>query len=99
MLLNFHKLSAMEVKNDLNSKSAKPMLPQPMRKEMADEWCQIDFLSTNGLSPLDSVSGMRYTLSRRLQAQKLFLLGPVSLYGFCATDLSRKLARYRRPVC
>src|SRR5215475_15826844 len=85
----------MAEKNDLNSKSAQPMLPQLTRKELADEHRQIDFLSTDGLSAMDSVPGVRRTLSWRLQTKKLFMLGPVSLHGFCSTDVSRKSARYR----
>src|SRR6266545_256686 len=85
----------MEVRNDLNSKAVKPMLPQPMRKEMADEWLQIDLLTTNGLSLLDSVSGMRRPLQGRLQTQELLLLGPVSLHGFRPANLPRKFARHR----
>lgn len=38
---------------------------------------------------------MRPPLSRRLQTQKLLLLGPVSLHGFRATNLSQEPTRHR----
>src|SRR6185369_412526 len=85
----------MKQKNDLKSKSAKSMLPQLVRKEMADEWWQIDLFTTDGLSTLDPVPRMRGPLPRRLQTQKLLLLGPVPLHGVCPTYLPRKFARYR----
>src|SRR4030095_7119991 len=85
----------MKRENDLNSKSAKSMLPQLVRKEMADEWWQIDLFTTDGLSTLDPVPRMRGPLPGRLQTQELLLLGPVSLHGFRPTNLPRKLARYR----
>src|SRR6185312_9229015 len=85
----------MEGKNDLNSKSAKPMLPQPVRKELTNEWQQIGLFSIDGLPLLVPVSGMRRTLSWRLQTQELLLLGSVSLHGLCPADVSRKPARYR----
>src|SRR5882724_741245 len=85
----------MEVKIDLNSEPAKPMLPRLQRKEMANECWQIDLLTTDGLSSGTRVSPMRRTLPRRLQAQELLLLGSVSLHGLCPINISRKPARYR----
>jgi hypothetical protein len=75
----------MQVEIDLNSEPVKPMLPRLMRKEMADECRQIDLLTTNGLFAFNRISRMRRTLPRRLQTQKLLLLGPVSLHGLCPT--------------
>src|SRR6266851_1721675 len=55
----------------------------------------------NGLRPGDGafprlrVSEMRHTLRGRFWKAQLFLLGSVSLSRLRATDLSRKLARYR----
>src|SRR5258707_1236109 len=80
---------------DLNSKLVQPMLPRFSRKGMVDEFRQIDLCTTDGLSSCKSISPVRPTLSRRLQTQKLLLLGPVSLHGFRATNLSRESARYR----
>jgi hypothetical protein len=71
------------------------MLPQLLRMRRADEFWQIDLCTTDGLSSLQSVSPLRRTLSRRLQTQELFLLGPISLHGLCATNLSRESPRYR----
>src|ERR1019366_9499690 len=55
----------------------------------------------NSLRPGDGafsrlrVSEMRHALRRRFWKAQLFLLGSVSLSRLRATDLSRKLARYR----
>src|SRR5712692_69192 len=80
---------------DLNSKPVKPMLPRLLRKERTDECWQIDLLTTDGLSSLIRVSPMRRTLPRQLQTQEFLLLGPVSLHGLRAANLSREPARYR----
>src|SRR6266851_4397394 len=80
---------------DLNSKLVQPMLPRFSRKGMVDEFRQIDLCTTDGLSSCKSISPVRPTLSRRLQTQKLLLLGPVSLHGFRAANLSRESARHR----
>src|SRR6266571_7263622 len=80
---------------DLNSKPAQPMLPRVLRMRRADEFWQIDLCTTDGLSSCKSISPLRSVLSRRLQTQKLFLLGPVSVHGLRATNLSRESARYR----
>src|SRR5215211_4990869 len=85
----------MKAENDLNSESAKSMLPHPTRKELVNEWRQIDLLSIDGLPPLDPVSGMRRTLSWRLQTQEILLLGPISLHGLGPANISRELARHR----
>jgi hypothetical protein len=90
----------MKAENDLNSESAKSKLPHPTRKELVNEWRQIDLLSIDGLPPLDPVSGMRRTLSWRLQTQEILLLGPISLHGLCPANISRELARHRSlPAC
>src|SRR5437867_1148832 len=80
---------------DLNSERVKPMLPRPLRKERADECWQIDLLTTDGLSSDVRVSPMRRTLSRQLQTPELLLLGPVSVHGLRAANLSREPARHR----
>src|SRR6185503_10037627 len=85
----------MKQKNDLKSKSAKSLLPQLLRKEMADEWWQIDLFTTDGLSTLGPVPRMRCPLPRRLQTQKLFVLGPVSMHGVRPAYVPRKFARHR----
>src|ERR1043166_4119827 len=94
------KLSPMKFVIDLNSSSANPMLSQLLRKGMADEFWQIDLFTTNGLSSGIRVSPMRRALPRQLQTQELLLLGPVSVYGLCAANLSREFARHRSlPAC
>src|SRR6266849_6430115 len=80
---------------DLNSKRVQPMLPQLLRRRRADEFWQIDLCTTDGLSSGKSFSTLRQTLSRRLQTQKLLLLGPVPLHGLRATNLSREPTRHR----
>src|ERR1700730_1622377 len=85
----------MKVVIDLNSKAVKRMLPQLLRKELADEFWQIDLRTTDGLSSFIRVSPMRRTLPGQLQTPELLLLGPVSLHGLRAVNLSRKPARHR----
>src|SRR6266481_9222952 len=41
------------------------------------------------------VSPLRGALWRRAQGQEFFLPRPLSLHGFCSTDLSREFARHR----
>src|SRR5882757_2414985 len=65
------------------------------RKETSDEFRQNDLLSIDGFPSHLRVSQMRRALQRKLQTQDLFVLGSVSVYGFCSTDLSRELERYR----
>src|SRR5215213_5517957 len=85
---------------DLNSSSAHPKLSQLLRKGMADEFWQIDLFTTDGLSSGIRVSPVRRALPRQLQTQKLLLLGPVSMYGLRAANLSREFARYQSlPAC
>src|SRR5215210_8756546 len=48
-------------------------------------------------SPAESrVPEVRPALSRESSRATVLLLGPVSLHGVCAADLSRESARYRR---
>ena len=65
------------------------------RKETSDEFRQNDLLSIDGFPSHLRVSQMRRALQRKLQTQNLLVLGSVSVYGFCSTDLSRELERYR----
>src|ERR1039458_6958628 len=62
---------------------------------MAHEPWPNHFCSGDGFSSRDRVSPLRGTLPGRLQSPKLFLLGRVSLSGFCTTHRARKPARYR----
>src|ERR1700674_5021765 len=80
---------------DLNSKLVQPMLPQLLRTRRADEFWQIDLCTTDGLPSVEKFSALCPTLPGRLQTQELFLLGPVSLHGLRAANLSREFARYR----
>src|SRR3989304_6903640 len=50
---------------------------------------------THGFLTATRIPPMRRTLSRPLQSEVVFLYGSISLYGFCAIDLSRKLTGYR----
>ena len=64
-------------------------------KEVAYEFWNYYFLSTNGFSINIRIQQMRQALRWKLQGQKFFVLGSVTLHGLCSTHLSRKLARYR----
>src|SRR5712692_1703310 len=94
-LLHFRKLGPMYVTIDLNSERVKSMLPQVLRKELLDECWPIDLFTTDGLSSHVRVSSLRRTLQGRLQTQELLLLGPVSVHGLRAANLSREPARHR----
>src|SRR5208282_2900543 len=56
---------------------------------------QNDLRAVDGFHSLARVSALCKSLWRQLQSQHLFLLGPISLYGFCATDRPRQFARNR----
>ena len=64
-------------------------------KEMAYEFWNYYFLSTNGFSTSIRIQQTSQALRWKLQGQKFFVLGSVSLHGLCSTHLSGKLARYR----
>src|ERR1041385_2525905 len=51
------------------------------------------FRPTHRSDPPRTISPLRPALSRRLQSEKLLLLGSVSVHGFWPTDLSGKSAR------
>ena len=66
-----------------------------LREEAVREFWQNDFLSTDGLSSCARFSSLRRLSQGNLQIEAVLLLGSVPVYGICATDLSRKPARYR----
>src|SRR5208282_4139594 len=51
--------------------------------------------SADGFHTRARISSLRRSLPRRLQGLDFFLLEPISLHGFCATDRARESARYR----
>lgn len=83
-------------KTDLKLQAAQCALSVKRRKgNNQNEFWADCFFSTNGVCTGAGVSKVRRALSWQLQGEELFLLGSVSMHGFCATDLSGKLARYR----
>ena len=50
--------------------------------------------AVDGLDSPATVPKIRGTSSRELQDPDVLLLGPVSVYGVCTVDVSRKPARY-----
>ena len=58
------------------------------RKEIAYEFWEDHFFSTDGISPAVRVLQVRGALSRQSQGEKFHMLGPVPLHGFCSTHLS-----------
>ena len=65
------------------------------RQELPYGHRQAGFLSSHRSSSLAYVSAVREALSGKPQGQVILLPRPVSLHGFCSTDVSRKSARYR----
>src|SRR4030042_4685315 len=80
---------------DLNSELFRGHTFASLRKEMADEFRETHFYSTDGLSSCLRISKVRQALSWSLQGPKLFLLASISLPSLRPTDLSGKLARHR----
>lgn len=69
--------------------------PASRLQEMAIyEFRENDLCSVNGLYASIRIPSMCRTIQRQLQGHKLFMLGPVSLHGFCPTDLPGKPERY-----
>ena len=78
---------------DLNApKGHTSAIPQ---KEMTCEFRKNDLCPTHGLSTSLRIPSMCPTISWSLQDEKLFMLGPVSLYGLCTAHVSRKFEGYR----
>src|SRR3990167_6773640 len=61
----------------------------------ANELRQNRLFSAHGIPARLRIPQMCQTLQRRLQDQKFFLHGSISLHGLCAADLSRESARHR----
>jgi hypothetical protein len=80
---------------DLKSKTLQSHTSASPRKEMANEFRKDGVLSTDGLSALIRIPPLCGSLSRQLQSEKLFMLGPVSIDGLCSAHLSRKSQRHR----
>ena len=80
---------------DLKSKSLQSHTCASLCKELANEFRKDGVLSTDGLSARIPVSPLCGLLPRQLQSAKLFMLGPVSIDGFCSAHLSRKSQRHR----
>ena len=75
-----------------------PSICDPARNCLAgglDEFGQTGVLASHRALAAYDVWPLRGTLWRYVQGQKFFLSRPIPLYGFCSTDLSRKLARHR----
>jgi len=64
------------------------------RKEMADEPGENTFFAIDGFFADLRISPVRRALRRQLQDQEFFLLGSVSLHGFCPTYIQGEFARY-----
>src|SRR6266566_3621911 len=66
-----------------------------LMKGMSDECWQHCLLATYGPSASARIPQVCATVPGRLQSPELYLPGPVSLDGFCTTNVSGKPARYR----
>ena len=80
---------------DLNLRTPRRHTSGSHRKEMTHELGKDRLCSAYGFSAHIRIPSMRRALSRRLQGQDFFLLGPVSFDVFCPTHLQRKPARHR----
>ena len=80
---------------DLNLRTPRRHTSGSHRKEMTHELGEDRLCSAYGFSAHIRIPSMRRALSRRLQGQDFFLLGPVSFNGLCPTHLQRKPARHR----
>src|SRR5258705_4975847 len=75
-----------------------PTICDPARNSLvggSHEPGQIGVCANHAAFAVDDVSPLRGALWRRAQGQEFFLPRPLSVPGFCSTDLSRKLARHR----
>jgi hypothetical protein len=82
---------------DLISIFPKCHTPAFLCEEMADECWKNHILSTDEFPARLRVPPVRRTLQWKLQDQKLFMLGPVSVHGLCPTHLSGEPERYPLP--
>jgi hypothetical protein len=89
------KITAQEALIDLNLESSKTHTPDVLQREIANEFRENDFCSTDGLYTSIRIPKVRRAPRRQLQGQELRLLGSISHNGFCSTNLSREPARYR----
>src|SRR4030067_1020755 len=80
---------------DLNLKGGIGHTSEGVWKETADEFRQDTIFAAFGLSANLRISPVRQALRRQLQGQEFFMLGPVSLHGFCPAHLPGEPARYR----
>src|SRR5262249_25497923 len=94
-LLISSMLSTLRVEIDLNLFPLRQHPSASLRQETTGELGKNDFLSTYGLSSVTRIPPMRRSLQRQLQTPTFLLLGPISLHGIRATDLSGEPTRYR----
>src|SRR5215471_13526756 len=88
-------LSTLRVEIDLNLFPLRQHPSATLRQERAGELGKNDFLSAYGLSSYTRIPPMRRPLQRQLQTPAFLLLGPISVHGIRATDLSGKPTRHR----
>lgn len=70
-------------------------LKKVIPKGVTNVYWKNNFFSTYELLANVRISKMCQPLSRQLQSKIFFMFRSISLYGFCSTYFSRKLARYR----
>lgn len=69
--------------------------PASMKEEMEHEFRENDLCATDGFCLRIRVPKMRRSVQWQFQDEKLFLLGPVPVHGFCPAYLPGEPARYR----
>src|SRR5208282_4383252 len=80
---------------DLNLLRSSRRVLSGFGEDFAHEFGKNYLLAADGFCAPPRVSPLREALPREPQSQPFFLLGPVSVHGFRAADLSQKSARYR----
>src|SRR4030042_4268552 len=85
-----HEISFIDLKYGLSWEHN----PPSPHKLMPHEFWTDYLFSVDGVPSHLRVSSRRQPLQWQLQGQKFFMLGSVSIYGFCTTYLSRKPERY-----
>ena len=80
---------------DLNDQLDFSHVFERLQKGVTNVFRKNGICSSYGISPNIRISKMCSTISWQLQSQRFFMLGSISLHGFCPTHLSFKSPRYR----
>src|SRR5664279_1997818 len=79
---------------DLKMETTDSHTSAPKWKETQYEYRQNHFLSAYGFHSSLRISEVRGQIQRQLQGKDIFMLGSISMYGFCTTYISGEPQRY-----